>query len=307
MNIEIDRATHDSAALLGSDKRRAATALRRRLVTFALLTVFMPHAFAAGAFDCVIQPRQIVEVRSGFEGLIDKVYVERGDSVSKGQVLVELDSGVERAAADLAKARAEMNGPTQSAQGRVEFASLKFSRRDELHREQIVSAQDRDEARTEKRLAEAEVLEAADNLRIAQIEHRRAMEQLRLRSLKSPFKGVVIDRFMHPGDVAETGENRRPILKLADIDVLNVEVLLPVEFYRRVKVGMPVQVTPERAIGGTYTAKVAVVDHVLDAASGTFGVRLELPNYDRVLPAGIRCQVEFAGFKTMDPKAVKRP
>jgi hypothetical protein len=38
---------------------------------------------------------------------------------------------------------------------------------------------------------------------------------------------------------------------------------------------------------------VTVVDQVLDAASGTFGVRLALPNPERQLPAGIRCKVLF--------------
>jgi len=47
------------------------------------------------------------------------------------------------------------------------------------------------------------------------------------------------------------------------------------------------------SIGGTYAATVTVVDRVLDAASGTFGVRLTLPNPDLQLPAGIRCKVRF--------------
>ena len=36
-----------------------------------------------------------------------------------------------------------------------------------------------------------------------------------------------------------------------------------------------------------------IVDPVIDGASGTFGVRLRLPNPDRVVPAGLRCQVRF--------------
>jgi hypothetical protein len=43
-------------------------------------------------------------------------------------------------------------------------------------------------------------------------------------------------------------------------------------------------------------AKVAVVDQVFDAASGTIGVRLELPNPDLRLPAGIHCRVHFGGL-----------
>jgi multidrug efflux pump subunit AcrA (membrane-fusion protein) len=38
---------------------------------------------------------------------------------------------------------------------------------------------------------------------------------------------------------------------------------------------------------------VVVVDKVVDAASGTLGVRLELPNPDNKIPAGIKCRVTF--------------
>jgi hypothetical protein len=52
-------------------------------------------------------------------------------------------------------------------------------------------------------------------------------------------------------------------------------------------------VIPEQPIGGRYSATVKVVDRVIDAASGTFGVRLELPNRQRAIPAGARCRVRF--------------
>jgi hypothetical protein len=52
-------------------------------------------------------------------------------------------------------------------------------------------------------------------------------------------------------------------------------------------------VHPAPPIDNTYTATVSVVDHVFDPASGTFGVRLALPNPGNVLPGGQRCKVTF--------------
>jgi hypothetical protein len=46
-------------------------------------------------------------------------------------------------------------------------------------------------------------------------------------------------------------------------------------------------------VNHTVTATVTVVDQVFDAASGTFGVRFDLPNPDGSLPAGQRCRVTF--------------
>jgi hypothetical protein len=52
-------------------------------------------------------------------------------------------------------------------------------------------------------------------------------------------------------------------------------------------------VRPDDPIGGDRSGEVIVVDQVFDAASGTFGVRLRLPNPDDIVPAGLRCRVTF--------------
>src|SRR4030095_7618344 len=98
--------------------------------------------------------------------------------------------------------------------------------------------------------------------------------------------GVVMERTMHPGEVSEMGTGRRAILKIAEVDVLYIEVVLPSNLYPALKVGMPAEVMPEPPLAGAYRAKLKVVDRVLDAASGTFGVRLEMENPGRKLPAG---------------------
>lgn len=61
----------------------------------------------------------------------------------------------------------------------------------------------------------------------------------------------------------------------------------------QVGVDLIAEVTLLEPIGGSYQASEKVVDRVLDAASGTFGVRLVLPNPDYRLPAGIRCEARF--------------
>ena len=99
--------------------------------------------------------------------------------------------------------------------------------------------------------------------------------------------------------LAATGESieNRPLLKIASIDPLNVEIIAPVALFGKIKEGMKAIVKPEEPIGGKHTAKVVIVDLVLDAASGTFGIRLQLPNRKYKLPAGLRCQVDFSGIE----------
>jgi RND family efflux transporter MFP subunit len=260
-----------------------------------LAAALLPAAASAGEFDCMIEPRKAVEVRAASEGLIDRIWVDRGDTVKAGQVLVTLDSGVEKAAAESARYRATMQGKIRTGESRVEFATQKYIRRDKLAGQSFVSQQDRDEALTEKRLADSELIEAHDDRRLSELEYRRLSEQLRLRTIRSPVDGVVVDRMLHAGELADNRDLRKPILKLADIGTLNVEALLPIDAYGKLTVGQSLEVLPENPVGGRYPAKVKVVDRVMDAASGTFGVRLELPNPGLRLPAGVKCKLSLPG------------
>lgn len=262
----------------------------------AILAFIMRCASAmAGEFDCMIEPRKSIEVRAASEGLIEKIWVDRGDMVKAGQVLVTLDSGVEKAASESARHRSTMQGKIRTGESRVEFTSRKSNRRDKLAGESYISVQDREESLTEKRLAESELLEAKDERRSAEIELRRLNEQLRLRTIKSPVDGVVVDRLLHDGELADNRDLRKPILKLADIGTLYVETLLPLDAFGKLAVGQSVEIIPEAPIGGRYSATVKVIDKVFDAASGTFGVRLELPNPGLKLPAGIKCKASLPG------------
>ncbi len=252
-------------------------------------------ALAAGQeeFDCVTEPSQRVEVRAAVDGLISAIHADRGDRVHKGQVLVELDAGREKSNAELARFRATMRGAIRSAESRLQYAKIKAERNQQLHEERFVSAEERDEAATEQHLAEAELLETRDNRRVAELEHRLAQEELRLRTVLAPIDGVVVRRSHDPGELADSRDMERPILELANIDVLYVEALLPLEEFRQLRPGQRATVVPEEPLGGSYAAEVAVIDPVVDTASGTFGVRLKLPNPGGSIPAGIKCRVAF--------------
>ena len=132
------------------------------------------------------------------------------------------------------------------------------------------------------------------------IGYRHAIDLLNRRILLSPLNGIVVDRMLNPGDLAEAGTGRKPILKIAQIDPLRVEVSLPLAVYGKLRPGMTGMVTPE-GLKGRYSARIKVVDSVVDAASGMFGVRLELKNRRASIPGGIRCQVEFPALGTAVP------
>ena len=116
---------------------------------------------------------------------------------------------------------------------------------------------------------------------------------------------MVVERILNPGELAEAGVGRKPIFKLAEIDVLHVEVLLPVEAYGKVKRGLEVDIVPEIPANARYRATVKVIDRLLDTASATFGVRLELANKQHLMPAGIRCKASFPGVNESGAPATR--
>lgn len=214
--------------------------------------------------ECMIEPSLEVNLGSPVDGVIEEIRVDRGSLVSRGQVLVRLSSAVEAASVNLAR-------------GKEEFARRKAERNEELFRKELISAQEKDQLETEHRLA--------------QLELREKQELLRQRSIASPINGVVAERFLAPGDQI----GNRQIMKLARIDPLHVEIVAPIDLFGKVAVGSVAEVTPE-LLRQTRKAKVTVIDRVIDAASGTFRLRLELPNPKNEIPAGLRCHIRFPGI-----------
>lgn len=245
---------------------------------------------ARGAeLDCLIEPHLIVNVGSPVEALLDRVEVDRGDLVKEGQVLARLEASVERATVTLARARAVMESGIQSGQVRLDYSIRKVASNEELLKQNAISERDVDEAKAQRDLNEIALVEARETKRLAELELERAEAALALRTIRSPVNGVVTERLLWAMELVK----QTPIVKLAQLHPLRVEVFAPIALLGKITVGMSAQVIPEAPVGGTFAAKVTVVDRVVDAASGTFGVRLELPNPDYRLPAGLKCKVRF--------------
>lgn len=259
------------------------------LMSLGLLAAPRGDAAEARDLDCVIEPYRTVNVSSPVPGVLHEVLVERGDPVAKGQAMAKLQSGVEEASVNLAQVRAEMTSEILASQARLGLSSRALVRTSGLFQKKLLPWSEQDEAETKKIVAEYELKRAREDNHLAQMELKRAIETLKLRTLEATVDGVVVERFKMPGEYVED----QPVVKIAQIDPLNVEVVAPLALLGSVGIGMEARVRPEQPVGGEYRAKVTIVDQVVDAASGTFGIRLSLPNPDHRIPAGLRCGVEF--------------
>lgn len=243
-----------------------------------------------GELDCVIEPKSVVKVGSAERGILAEIKADRGTIVKKGDAIARLNSDLETLAVESARVRAERDVEVRSNSARYEFKKQASDRLEELYAKNVGSAKAREEAIVDKQLAEFAVAAAKTDLTMAQMELKNAVERLERRTIRSSVDGVVVQVSMAPGEFVQ---EQTPIMTLAQIDPLYVEMFVPISRYGTVSVGMSAKVMPEAPVGGTYVARVQIVDRVFDTASGTFGVRLELPNPDYKLPAGLKCRTRF--------------
>lgn len=208
--------------------------------------------------SCLLEPSKDVELGTPVEGVLTAVNVDRSDVVAQGDVLARLNRAVELAELEVATARRD-------------FTRRHWERTESLGAQRMISDQEVDEIRTDYELAEGEL--------------RRVRAALALRSVRSPFDGVIVERHFDRGDVVR-GE---PIFRLLSLDPLYVEVVMTVRNFGLIATGDQFRIQiPD--LDQEMVAEVIVVDRVVDPRSSTFRVRLELPNADLSVPSGLQCE-----------------
>lgn len=243
------------------------------------------------SLNCRIEPHVQVEVSSAVEGIVSAVLVDKNDVIQAGDVVARLESGLEAATADLRRVQAEVESDIMAQQLALEFAERSLDRVSDLYKKKAASFAELDKAKTEHALAIQQLQQAKDRRQQAELEYRRAQEDLKRHTITSPIDGVVVERYKEPGEHVDN----EPVLRLAQLNPLRVEVYAPATLYGLIEEGMSAKVVPELDKSKSYAAQVVRVDKVIDAPSNTFGIRLSFPNPNHQLPSGLRCSVSFTG------------
>ncbi len=104
----------------------------------------------------------------------------------------------------------------------------------------------------------------------------------------------MVERYLAAGERVE----EKPLARVVTIDPLRVEAILPSALFGSIPMGSSARIVPESPNVAPVTATVTLIDRVLDAASGTFRIRMRLLNPGGQIPAGLRCKVEFDALAT---------
>jgi RND family efflux transporter MFP subunit len=235
-------------------------------------------------------PVQVAIISSVQSGLIERLAVKEGDRVSRGQVLVELASDLQRAALAISKSKAESQIEVRAAETRLEEAQRRYDKMKDLIGEAAASRDEFEEATSRLILAKRE-LETAQ-FEIAQALRQYDYDEIRLRerTLISPIDGYVVERFKHPGEAVDEIE---PLLHVVQVDPLVVQVECPLEKHGKIEVGDKAQVNVEVDEQSSREGTVTFLSKLGNPGSHTFRMKLEVPNPKHDWIAGMKVWVSL--------------
>ena len=276
----------------------------KTMINLILIAILVPVSSMYAEtveYDGLIEPYVVVDIGAPAEGIVDRVTVDRSSLVKKGQTLVMMESSVERAFLEKAKAMASFESEIGLQQTQLAFAKRTADR---FQRLDAIASFDKDQAATEIILARHRLKQAQEQSALAKFELKKAQAIVNRCWIKSPISGVVVERYVSPGEYVDG----QPLLRVAQLDPLRVEVIVPAQMFGRIIPGVTATIVPELPEYGEQIATVTIVDKLIDAASSTFGVRLELPNAEQQMPSGLRCLVrfEFEQYADHSEKATAR-
>lgn len=196
-------------------------------------------------------------------GRISKIYVEVGNHVRKGQLLVEMD-------------------PTTLNQASTQLKNLEteYNRAVKLNETGSISKQAYDAAVTNYEVAKNNIAFLKENTRML-----------------APFDGIVSGRYFESGELytgmAAGGAAKPSILSIEKINVLKANVDLSEQYFRSVKEGTTVELKTELYSGKTFQGKVNIVYPTINASSRTFTVEVLIPNPGETLRPGMYGTIDF--------------
>lgn len=252
-----------------------------------------------GRFTGSLLPRSRFVVAPKVAGRLNKLACDVGDTVSRGQVLAEIEDeefvqDVAQAEADLAIARANLTESMAMLDiGRREFERVKAMRQQKVSSEAEVDAAQAQyksrEAKTE--VSKAQVLQKEAALKTSRIR----LSYTKIQALwdeTTPTR-LVGERFQ---DVGAMLSANTPILSLLDIRMVIAVVEVVERDYFRIHVGQEALITTGALPGQTFRGKVVRMAPALDTETRQARVEIEIPNPDFLLKPGmfVQTQIQFS-------------
>lgn len=195
-------------------------------------------------------------------GILEKLLVEEGDLVEKGQLLAQLD--IEQLTLEL-----QQNAAT------LQRLDNELKRQEQLYRKKLGSTDARDRARFEYQSQQAQ--------------HKLSKLRLDYASIRAPISGIVIERAVKAGNLIRDHEL---LFTIVDLDSLVAVLYLPEQQLAKVAKKQKVLMSIDALAGKLVIGEVDRIRPAIDTSTGTFRVMVTIPNEDKLLKSGMFGKVE---------------
>ncbi len=232
----------------------------------------------------VVEPINVIEVKSKASGLITKMSVETGDDVKPGDLLVQVDTR------DVKNQHDQASADLRAAEARGEVVAAQRKRSDELYSQRIITAQEYEASQLEFANAEAQLVRSRASLDLAQ-------QRLEDATVRAPVTGTIIEKTVSVGQVITSATGAfgggTTLLKMADLSKVRVRALVNETDIGSVRAGLPATVVvdayPDRPFRGT--VEKIEPQAVVQQSVTMFPVLVSIDNVEGLLKPGMNGEV----------------
>lgn len=237
-----------------------------------------------------VEATKSTNISTRMMGYVDKIYVKVGDNVREGQLLISVNS------ADVSAKLAQVNASISEATAAFTNAKKDFNRYTSLFKENSASQKELDDITANYTMAKAR-LESAKQMK------NEVNAQMGYANIRAPFNGVVTNKFINAGDMANPG---MPLLEVEAPGKYQIMAMVPESEIIEIKHGATVTVQV-KSVDKMITGKVTEVSTSSKNTGGQFPVKVILDETDAQIRSGMYATVQFPIAKRTTSSAIMIP
>ena len=257
-----------------------------RTLLLLALAIATAGPAAADSHVAFLKPVRAVTLAAGEPGLIDAVRVRRGDTVSRGQVVLDLDTSVLEAGRAIAASEADDRAAVDALVIKQQRAARRVAQYRALGSDGLGSDDELEQAIVDEQIAALELAAAREQqarrrLKVAEFDARIAA-----RRVVCPLDGIVVSIDREPGEFVTASQP--DVAEVADLSQLRATFHVPTAAALAARTGGVVSLTiPET--GAVVAGQIDFIGPTTAADSGRVRLDVLVDNVDRRVRSGLRC------------------
>lgn len=266
-----------------------------RVFVFSCLCLCLGAAtLNAEPVEGIVLPSKQVVLNAPLPSILKSFAVEEGGRVERDQPLAYMDDGLQQVAVKSAQLQAESTAAIENAELLWEEAQIQVERIREANASNAASEWEVRKTQLQADQAAAQLKQAREQQAIAQVQLELEQERLKRYAVLAPFTGRVLRTDAEAG-ASLTQQDK--LITLVALHPLEAQFHLPSEAYGRLDVGQDLTLRTNRGESQTIEATIKTIDPVIDPASQTFRVVLEIDNADEAMPSGFAVWIDLEAME----------